>query len=231
MRISFGWLVLALPLLTCTSVTPSHLPRCEPAESLSPLPDLACRADPQTVAFRGRLRESMGSDVGPLFVRAMLDEASRVQSLCTDSTRIPRGWRAEQNLAERLSEFAEVPGGPACLANRRLDLNRRAAKLAEIKRQKAGCMGELGTITKGGKGLTGPQSSTVTAESSACINQGADWVQLDPGGLKHPLIFAQPEVSDLPAVSAQKIRQKCFRLRDFKKRESCIVDYGWELLE
>ena len=158
---SFSWLVFALPLFACASVNQSHLPKCEPIEALPALPDSACLGDADTTAYRDRLRESMGSDVGSLFVRAILDESSRMRSLCTESTRGPGGWRADRNLSERLLEFAEIAGGPACLANRRLDLNRRAAKLAQMKRRRLECTVEMGTITNAGKGLVGPESATI----------------------------------------------------------------------
>ena len=231
MRLSFSWLVFSLPILACASPH-SQLQRCEPIAALPALPELACRADPQTREYRDRLTESMGSDVGPLFVRAMLDDSSRVRSLCMESTRVRRGWRAEQNLSRRLSEFTEVEAGPACLANRRLDLNRRAAKMAKIKQRRSACFGELGTISKGGKGRTAPQSgSMITGENWICTEAGADWVEVSPPGLRHPLIFAKPEVSNPPTVTANKIRKNCLRKRDYRGQVSCIMGYGWELLE
>ena len=228
---SFSWLVFALPLFACASVNQSHLPKCEPIEALPALPDSACLGDADTTAYRDRLRESMGSDVGSLFVRAILDESSRMRSLCTESTRVPGGWRADRNLSERLLEFAEIAGGPACLANRRLDLNRRAAKLAQMKRRRLECTVEMGTITKAGKGLVGPESATIFVESSGCLNQAEDWVVVNRGELRHPIIFAKPEVSDPPDVDASKIRRQCFNLHDFDDRASCITGHGWELLE
>lgn len=224
-------LVLILPLFACASVGAPELPECESIERLAALPDASCMGDPATAEFRSRLRESLSSDVGPLLVRVMLDDSSRVRSLCTGSTLVPGGWRARTNLSTRYAEISEIDGGPACLANRRLDFNRKAAKLAENKRRRLGCTRDLATITRTGAGLSGPESATMAGESQTCVDHGADWIVLNPGGLKHPSVFAKPEVADPPAISASKTREKCFKLRGFDARVTCIKDEGWELLE
>ena len=72
---SSSWSVLSLPLwvgiIACATLNDSRLPNCEPIEALPALPDTACMEDGQTAEYRDRLRNAIGSDAGPVLVRAM----------------------------------------------------------------------------------------------------------------------------------------------------------------
>jgi hypothetical protein len=187
--------------------------------------------DVETTAFRERLRMSMAPEIGSILVRVVLDGSSQVSHLCKESSLVSGGWRADVNLAQRISAYKAVAGGPACLADRRLDFNRRAAKLAEIKRRRLDCVDSTRSIEKSGVGLTGPESGSFEVENSDCVSQGADWIELTGFGLRHTVVFAKPEVSDPPDLSARNTRRKCFKNRKFSERMSCIKADGWELLE
>jgi hypothetical protein len=232
---SSSWSVFSLPLwvgiIACATLNDSRLPNCEPIEALPALPDTACMEDGQTAEYRDRLRNAIGSDAGPVLVRAMLDESPQLRSLCVASTRTPGGARAARKLSQRLSEFSEIPGGPACLANRRLDFNRRAAKLAEIKKLRVGCHSDASTVTREAEGIVEMSSSDIVYDNIVCLNEVADWVAIQRSRLSHITIFAKPEVADPPNVDARTIRKSCFTLNGFEERVSCIEGFGWELLE
>ncbi len=232
---SSGWLVFVFPLwfgiLACATMNNSQPPKCAPLQALPALPDTACMEDAQAAEYRDRLRNQIDSDAGPVLVRTMLDESSRVASLCVDPIRTPAGRRAARKLLEHLSSLSEIPGGPACLANRRFDFNRRAAKLAEIKRLRLACYSDMGTVTREAEGIVDMTGPDVVYDNIFCLNRVADWVAMRESGLSHITIFAEPEVSDPPDVDARTIRKTCFELNGFEERVTCIEDFGWELLE
>ena len=90
----------------------------------------------------------------------------------------------------------------------------------------------MGTVTREAENIVEMSSPDhLISDNIACLNSVADWVALRRSGLSGITVFAKPEVVDPPDVNARTIRKKCFKLDGFEERVSCIVDFGWELLE
>lgn len=202
--------LVLLPLLlslSCASVDYSNAPYCAPLSELPALPDADCRADPATIAFRAQLQDAMSEYVGSLLVRVSLDEASRVRSVCSEDTQVRGSWKSRATLSERFGELAALAGGPQCLSARRLDLNRRSAALAEIKRSEAVC------------------------KTQYCSPFDATALLLYRVGRREPYVFGLPQVADPPAKSAAAILGECSKEIHFEDQFVCIEAAGWELLE
>lgn len=221
--------ILIVPLLlgSCATRDYSNISECESLRELAPLPDAPCREDLETIAFEERLTEAMEDDLGSLLVRATLDDRSQVGSLCVDGPPVPGGFRKRANISERFPEFAALPSGPACMGGRRIDLNRREAMRAKIKRRESECDSESQPV-----GVARSASGArVDRRRIACMDYRANWIMLYELGRRHPLIFAWPEILQAPKQTAGETRIKCNRKRRPEAIAACIVADGWELLE
>lgn len=224
--------LIVLLVLSCASLDYSNAPECAVLESQAPLPDLSCAQSPASVVFTQNLSGAMGRDLGSLLVRATLDEQSRVTGLCVDGQQVPGGFRRRANLSARYLEFAAIDGGPECLAGRRIDLNRRKAKQALIKRRTAVCKSQIESVrvTRQGPGA----SQVPRREFENCLDFEASWLTLHQVGRQQPYIFGRPEVVDPPAAEASATRTKCNRKHKNGNPDdivACIIADGWELLE
>lgn len=215
----------------CATLEYPDAPLCKDTAELKSLPEPECMAQPEAVAFRNRLKEAILKDARALLVRVTLDETARVQQLCIANHGSRGEYGARSQLSSRLAEFSALEDAPLCLADRRFDLNRRAAKLEQIKRRRATCTGEQGRIESAGSGLTGPESQIISGDNLACLNHGADWIEVKQRGLRHPLIFARSIVADPNRLSRTAARRKCLKLNNANQRIGCLEDSGWELLD
>ena len=166
-------------------------------------------------------------------VRIEFDAGSKVRAVCADRNRNAGSWLARRELGARHREILAAPAGPACLADRRLDLNRREAKWAEIKRVEDVCRERarisLDTLTRPGIRLHGLDR----LDPRECIEYESDWVLLDRPGSNKAVIFAKPEVADPPRVRSYETVSRCSRETrewDFESQVACIEADGWEPL-
>lgn len=225
--IALSILIVPLLLFSCATRDYSNISQCESLRELAPLPDAACREDPESIAFQKRLTEAMEKDLGKLLVRATLDDRSQVGSLCVDGPPVPGGFAKRANLSERFAEFAALPGGPACLGGRRLDLNRREAMRAKIKRRESECDSQTQPIGV----ATSASGTRVDNRRDACMDYHANWIMLYELGRRHPHIFAWPEILEPPKQTSAETRIKCNKKRKHEAIAACVVADGWELLE
>jgi hypothetical protein len=217
--------------LACTTLDYPNAPLCKDTAELAPLPETACMAQPEAIAFHHRLKQAVNPSARALLVRVTLDETARVQRLCIANHGSRGEYGARNQLSTRLAEFSALEDAPLCLANRRFDLNRRAAKIEQIKRRRAECMGEQGRIESAGSGLTGPESQTISGDNLACLNHGADWIEVKQRGLKTPLIFVRQPIANSNHLSRAAARKKCFKFNNANERIGCLENSGWELLD
>ena len=203
--------------------------RCAPLAELSPLPSLQCREAADALAFEQGLRTAIGDAAGGLLVRVELGEDARVRTLCAVDR--PGHWKERRALAGELAAVMQMPAGPACLAGKRLDLNRRAAKQAEIQRLEWHCQRRLQTSLETSRGVVGPQLTS--RQWHDCIEFDADWVVVHERGVMEPLLFGKPEVVDPPTVRARDTASRCSRKHKIGSdaQVACIEAEGWERLD
>ena len=226
-----GWtvLLLALPVVSCASVDAAQMPQCEPLEEQASLATASCSASPEAVRFEQQLSESMGRDLGSLLVRVTLDEQARLGAMCVDGRPVPGGHRKRANLAARFEEFAAIDGAPECLAGRRIDVNRRKAMQAEIKRRTNRCQSEFQSVLAIQSASNGTQLAQ--HEFEECLDYRANWITLYAIGRQQPYIFGKPEVAEPENLEASATRAKCNKRDRPKDIAACIEADGWELLE
>lgn len=226
-----GWIVflLALPAFSCASVDAAQIAQCEPLKDQAALATASCSSSPEAVRFEQQLSETMGRDLGSLLVRVTLDEQARLGAMCVDGRPVPGGYRKRANLAARFDEFAAIDGAPECLAGRRIDLNRRKAMQAEIKRRTNRCQSEFESVRVIQSASTGAQVAQYEFEE--CLDYRANWITLYAIGRQQPYIFGKPEVAEPETAEASETRAKCNKRRRPKDIAACIEADGWELLE
>ena len=203
--------------------------RCAPLAELAPLPALACREEADALAFAQVLQAAIADAAGGLLVRVELGEDARVRTLCAEN--LPGHWKERRALAGELTAVMQMPAGPACLAGKRLDLNRRAAKQAEIQRLEWHCQRRLQTSLETSRGVVGPQLTS--RQWHDCIEFDADWVVVHERGVMEPLLFGKPEVVDPPTVRARDTASRCSRKHKISSdaQVACIEAEGWERLD
>ncbi len=133
----------SLVCLSCADGS-SGVPRveqCAPLAELAPLPSPECREEAEARAFAQSLWDVIEDDAAALLVRFELGDAARVRSICADGMFARSEWKTRRAIGTQLAKLMEVRAGPPCLAGRRLDLNRRAAKMAEVDRLEFECAG------------------------------------------------------------------------------------------
>jgi hypothetical protein len=168
-------------------------------------------------------------DLGSLFVRATLDEQSRIAALCVEGPPVPGGFRKRANLSARFLKFADVDGAPECLADRRLDINRRKSMQTAIKRRTNVCRNRSESVqvthTEVGR------AQAAVREFERCMDYQANWLTLYEVGRQQPHNFALPEVVDPPDIEASVTRAKCNKKRNSTDIAACMIADGWELLD
>jgi hypothetical protein len=218
-------------LLACASATPSQLQDCDALAELPDLPERSCLAQSDTVTFQHRVAEAIGDDVKSTYFSVLIDSDSRAKGVCVIPSRTSDLWSERSVLSARSGDLATLPPGPACLATRRIDLNRRSMIAGEIKRMRNMCDVSTGPPTEIAVGFEQGRASLMALRSSWCSQLSDDWITLPPKGLRRQLIFAPPEVADPKIDTAVATRAHCFRYREREDRVACIQSHGWELLE
>jgi hypothetical protein len=235
----FGSIAIAVgALVGCASVEgdPSRVPVCGSLETLAPRPESCTpgELDEYAQALSRQLPEPAASAL----VRVELDGASRVRSVCVEQGPGYGPTSARRAIANQLDAILALPPGPACAAERRLDLNRYEAKWAEVHAREARCQ-EQTRVTRETQGPTTIRNTTVRGrygvyerEYERCLEYDADWIVLDAPGSTRPWIYVKPEISNPAGPSAYDTMSRCERkARRFEKRAACIESEGWERLE
>jgi len=203
--------------------------RCAPLAELAPLPLAECRDQADARAFEQRLQALIAEAAGGLLVRVELGADARVRTLCSED--LPGHWKARHALAGELASVMQVPAGPTCLAGKRLDLNRRAAKHAEIQRLKRECERKFRMSLETSRDVDAARLSS--RQWHDCIEFDADWIVVEQRGVMEPLLFGKPEVVDPPTVRARDTAARCGRkhVTDRDAQVACIEADGWERLD
>jgi len=245
--------LVALLAVACAATSPRAVERCPSLKRMPPRPSAQCEEDPEVIAFQDRVAALVTSASGPLALRVVLDDRSRVASVCAEGTaRGMENARARRTLSANLGDVWALPPGPSCLAGTRIDLDRRHAKLVEIERTEAQCRGEM-TATGGSSRADGGalQSSTRTTPSpvdraiapNACIEarlswlfaeKRGDWWQLSARAYSKEssaLLFVPLERVEPAPAQARLVARTCAKLTEREALLVCMELQRWELLE
>jgi len=217
---------VALPVFValwgCASAHPL-LPVCASIEQLEPPPDSKICEAPELDALRSDLSRIVEPEAGSLLVRVEFDETSKASKVCADG-RSAADAQARMALAGQLGEIMKHAPGPACLAGRRLDLNRRRSTLAEIERVEESCSEEMRHSTEA---MFSVDLTTGTNRQYAdCIARNADWVLIERSG--QTLLFVKPDGAEAPPARAADTASRCSR--DLDAQIACIEQDGFELV-
>lgn len=225
-----AWMGCCLAHLACVDGS-SDGPRVEDCASLAELaslPSRQCREDTQALAFEHSLWGLIEDDAAELLVRVEFGDEARVRSVCADGVSGASEWKARRALGARLAEVMAAPAGPPCLAGRRLDLNRRVAKVAEADRAEFRCRERFRNTRELARGYRDLRFAA--SELEDCIQHAATWIYVYRSGVMRPLVFGKPETADPPAVRARDTASRCSRENDVDAEIACIESEGWELL-
>ena len=238
----------------CAAPTPYSVERCPDLRRLPPRPDDVCAADAESVAFQDRLTALLTSTAGRLALRVTLDANSRVASVCAEGTaRGMEGARSRRLVSANLGDVYALAPGPACLANRRIDLDRRQALLVQIDRTEVQCRGEMrssgGALVVGDQGYN-PSAARGDATAlerrlspNACIGariawlfaeqRGSLWTFSARGRSNDPgvLLFSPIEDAQPPAAPARLAAQLCEKQTTREALLACMHRQRWELLD
>ena len=203
----------ALAACAGVEVDPNETPLCGPVASLPPLPDAGACDGQALDAYASQLSDRAVTRMSGALVRVAFDDAARVGSLCVAASNPRVAWDARRHVAAQRDALAQLAPGPACLAGRRLDLNRYQAALAEIDYAGFLCSGQ-------GRDFEG------------CMEQHGDWIQRDRPGWTRPFLFVAPELADAPDLDASDTVDRCWRTENhqFDPQAACIVAAGWEMI-
>jgi hypothetical protein len=143
----------------------------------------------------------------------------------TDVPKVSRG------LAPQLEAIRALPPGPACLAGKRIDLNRYEAALAELNRARERCQRHVDATqpqwTVHGRDVEGIHDR----DYARCLARADKWIVLQVPGSTDPWIFAKPEIPDPPGPRrAKETVERCSRTTDLQWQVECIEREGWERL-
>lgn len=202
--------------------------RCAPLAELAPLASQECRESEEAIAFTDALQSVVEDSAYGMLVRTELDDGSRARTICADGAPNRREWKERLTLGSRLVDLVQMPPGPVCLAGKRVDLNRRAAKLAEVDETEFRCANHVRVTRDAERGHATPRF--LDRALTNCIQHEATWVLLYETGVMQPLVFAKPEVVDPPPVPARDTVSRCGRVHVFEKRVACVEAEGWERL-
>lgn len=216
-----AWLALAMALLlSCATDRDVAVPHCAPLAELPPLAEPGCgEADPGIQ----RLSERIDALDSALLVRVRFDEDAR-PSLCSDHEDIANEWSMRREIG-RAARSAGLERGPACLAGRRLDLNRREAALADLARAERRC------AIQSAKPSLSAMEGTPPVASLRCVERFVDVLVLRVPAIG-ALVFGAPEVVDPPDLDAAETLERCDQAElDVEERVGCVLADGWELLQ
>ena len=225
-----AWTACALLCLACVEGS-SGAPRvesCAPLPELAPLASRQCREDSQALAFEESLRGPIEEDAAALLVRVEFSDETRVRGICANGASGASEWKARRALGARLADLMGIHPGPSCLAGRRLDLNRRAAKMAEAERVAFRCRERFRTTRAMRHGYGALRFAG--SQLDECMEHEATWIYVYRRGVMQPLVFGKPEVVAPPAVRARDTASRCSRQDEVAAEIACIEEEGWELL-
>lgn len=246
-------LLAALLTVACAASQQRLVERCPSLKRLPPRPTEQCEADPESVAYQDRVAALVTSTSGPLALRVVLDENSSVASVCAEGTaRGMENARARRTLSANLGDVWALPPGPSCLAGRRIDLDRRHAKLAEIERTEAQCRGEMtatGGATRADNGAMqsatrmNPSAADRAIAPNACIEARLSWLFAEKRGTwwqlsarayskeSSALLFVPLERVEPAPAQARLVARTCAKLTEREALLVCMELQRWELLE
>jgi len=204
------------PLWACVSRNDSVSVRPCPSPDESPPPVDASTCDERELAdYTALLSDRIVERNDRSLVRVGFDDDARVSSVCVDEHVGRDAWNARRSVAQNLVEMKTIPRGPACVARKRIDLNRYEAKLAEAKDAQGWC----GVVT----------GSRMKAIGS-CAKYESDWILYDRVGVMRPYLYVKSEVA-APTVTASETLSRCGRTEwGFEQQSACIQADGFELL-
>jgi hypothetical protein len=225
-------LVLALGSLTaCASTGSGSVPLCAGLDSLPPLAAAGSCDDLELAEFSAALSEQIATPDRRALVRVAFDDAARVRSVCVERGVGTAAWGVRRHIAGRLDALQAHPPGPECLADRRLDLNRYDAKLAEIEDARNRCEQQVRITRETQPGTLRAPIAGEQREFERCMESRADWIVLDAPGSTRPRIFVKPEIPDPAGPSVTETASRCARTTHrFEAEAACIQADGFEML-
>jgi hypothetical protein len=199
----------------CASVDadPEQVPLCGAVASLPPLAEAGSCGEPELGDYAAAVSERLVARMGGALVRVAFDEAGRAESVCVEAANPSDAWRERRHLAAHPDAIAKLPPGPACLAGRRLDVNRYDAAIANLAYFASLCRGQA-------------------VDFDGCLERHGKWIVRDRIGWGRPFVFVAPEVPDPPELDATDTVRHCWRKanRRFEPQAECIQAAGWEML-
>jgi hypothetical protein len=202
---------------------------CAPLAELAPLPEPECRQSEESRSFERMLQAAIQDDAESLLVRVELGPDAHVRAVCAEGVATRTRWSAERAVGRRVPELLAMSPGPACLAGRRLDLNRRAAKMAEAENAEYLCTERRRQTLETTPGIDPLRRSQQVWNQ--CLEHDATWILVHRVGVMDPVVYARPEVVDPPPVRARDTASRCSREFNFDAKIACIESEGWERLE
>ncbi len=226
-----AWMACSLAWLACVEGSSGgpRAERCAPLAELAPLPSQACREDSQALAFEQNLSAAIEENAAALLVRVELGDDARVRRICANGASGASEWKARRSLGAQLADLMGTRPGPPCLAGRRLDFNRRAAKIAEADRAEFRCREQFRTTRETTRGFMSLRFAATDLDE--CLEHEASWIYVYRRGVLRPLVFGKPEVLVPPSVRARDTASRCSRKNGVDAEIACIEAEGWELLD
>jgi hypothetical protein len=210
----FLQLGISIALGACASPNEARIPECR--EGSQPLADARTCDERELAEYTARLSEQILEPTARALVRVEFDDTSRVRSICVDEHTGHDTWNAQRDVAQKLVAMHTIPSGPACVAGRRIDLNRYEATLAEVRYAQYWC----GLVVEDRMKALRP-----------CAKFESDWILYDRVGVTRPYVFLAPEEVVARGVRAGETLTRCGRTsKTFEDRSACIQADGFELL-
>jgi hypothetical protein len=209
------WGIPAAVWLSCASPDEARIPECHGARQ--PLADAQVCDERELSRYTAELSDRILEPTTRALIRVEFDDTSRVRGMCVDQHTGHDTWTAERHVAQKLVEMKTIPSGPACVAGRRIDLNRYEAKLAEARYAQYWC----GLVTGDHMKALAP-----------CAKFKSDWILYDRTGSTRPIVFLASDDALANGARAGETLSRCGRTtKGFEDRSACIQSEGFELLE
>jgi hypothetical protein len=190
---------------------------CSAVESLAPAVDAGTCDERELAEYTDALADRIVARNSRALVRVEYDDQSHVRAMCVDDRTGRDVWNARRHAAEELVAMGTIPDGPRCLAGRRVDLNRYAAKLAEVRAAELACGSVMGSRRMKALG--------------SCQKYPSDWIVYDRIGSTRPYLFLKSEGAPVSTASAADTLRRCSRTAwGFEEQSACIQADGFELL-
>lgn len=218
-------LLTAPLLLACATATP--VPVCPSLAELKPLAEPSCTLEAAS-ATHTSLADRFEPAAGPLLVRIEFDSQSVPGNVCVERRYNAGEARALRHIRTEIAALSDIAPGPPCLADRRLDLNRRNASLAEMERSWQKCEDRYRSASQG---ITiGSPAKIAAREFVQCVQFESKVLAVEPADGADALIFAAPETLDPPDLEPSRTAERCEDAPDLDELISCIENDGWELV-